>query len=122
MLLKRLAAMGAAALIALAFVQAAYAYTIVYYLGSPSQPVTFTGGVFGQTCCQHFRLFNEATALQSANSIYIADLYYGSQQIWSCFDTYYCVKYQNGPNVTAACSLASGGQFRVVKAYCDTTL
>jgi len=84
--------------------------------------VSFTGGVYGSTCCQHFRLFNEATAQTSANPMAFVDLYYGSTKIGSATGTYYYVKYQNGVNVTAACSLASQSPLHVVRAYCDTTL
>jgi type 1 fimbria pilin len=112
-----LVAVAACAILA----QAALAYQISYYLGSPSQPVSFTGGVAGQTCCNHFRLFNEATALRSANSMWFVDLYYGSTKIGSAIGTYYYRVYRNGANVNASCSLSSGAFNRVVRAYCDTT-
>lgn len=122
MLMRRLTRLTLLALVlAGIFAQAAFAYQISYYLGSPSQPVSFTGGVWGQTCCKHFRLFNEATALQSANPMAFVDLYYDSTKIGSATGTYYYRVYRNGENVKASCSLASQSQLHVVRAYCDTT-
>lgn len=122
MLKRKLISGGIAVVLSLAvFVPTAFAYGISYYLGSPSTPVSFTGGVYGQTCCRHNRIFNEATAQQSANTMYFADLYYDSTKIGHGVNTYWYRVTRSASNVKASCSLASGGQFRVVRAYCDTT-
>ena len=102
------------------FVEAAAAYVRVYYLGTPSNPVAFTGGIYRSTPGTAFRLFNEATALPNGNGFALVDLYYNSTKIGSCSATWYCVVYRNGPNSKAACSLATQSPFHQVRAYCDT--
>jgi hypothetical protein len=98
--------------------EAAFAYIRVYYLGSASQPVSFTGGVYASTCCNAFRLFNEMDTPGSSNPVQIVSLYYNSTKIGEAYGTYYYIVYRNGENVKAACNLSAGGN--VVRAVCDT--
>ena len=102
------------------FVEVAAAYVRVYYLGTESNPVAFTGGIYRGTPGRAFRLFNEATALRSANPLFLVDLYYSNTKIGSCTATYYCNVYRNGPNSTASCSLATQSAYHQARAYCDT--
>lgn len=123
------AALALAVGILLLWTSAAYAYQIVYYFGSPSNPVRISNGTAGsQTSGTAFRLFNEAYAKQSGCGVPCGDmepvtLFYNTTPIWSCQTGFYCVKYQNGVNVHAGCQISSPGGLGGYPTYawCDTT-
>jgi len=106
-------------------VSKAWAYTLEYYLGTPSNPVHVNsgggGGVNGSTSDAAFRLFNEATALSSGQPMWIVTLYYNyNHSLGTAVNTYYYYVYQNGSNATAQCTIGSPGS-GTTYVYCDTS-
>lgn len=100
--------------LSLVFAGTAFAYQIVYYFGSYSNPVRISNGTAGtQTSGTAFRLFNEAWAKQSGcgsqgcGFMNNAKLFYNSTLIGQGNNTFYFRVYQNGPNSHAGCQITN---------------
>ena len=108
--------------LALAFgVQQAFAYTLTYYMGSPSSPIYTNGSIGGVTCCTSYRLFNEATAVHGTglNDMSWVHLSYTTGDLGTSSNTWYFIVYGNGPGAKAVCNLTHGTG-GTTAAYCDT--
>ena len=115
---------GLAALItALVVVPSALAYFREYYLGSPESPITTNGVVGAFTSTTHFRLFNEAQAIQGGpyTRMGYARLVFHPGGTTICNETWYCVRYENAPNSKAECVVGhSTSGSGVTRLYCDS--
>lgn len=121
---RMLAAFAAAWVLALTLAGVAYAYQIVYYLGTPSAPVAvYDAIVSSQTSGYAFRLFNEATATSAGDPMDRVVLYYNGVGIGTATGTRYYVVYRNGENTRAACAITqtAGDPPHRAWVYCDTT-
>lgn len=115
--------------VSLLWVSAAYAYQIVYYFGTPSNPVRISNGTAGsQTAGTAFRLFNEAYAKQSGcgnpcGSMKVVSLFYNTTLIGQSTNTFYYRVYRNGENVKGGCQVTNEwwGYPTPTYSWCDTT-